>query len=138
MVILKSKIKKNKMNRTHVNIIKWYAIIIGTIIILTWVLILLNNNDFQEGIKELTFHLISEFIMAFTCITGGVLIHRKKITGCFIVFIGFGMLIYSTLNAGGYYLELGDYVMPFLMLFLFLTTVFLTFLLIEILSYENK
>jgi hypothetical protein len=122
----------------QIKILKWYCIAIGILIIVSWIFILFTKSELPEGNIELAFHLISEFIMAFACLFGGVLIHRKKKTGYLIVLIGFGMLIYSTLNAGGYYLEHGDYAVPLLMLLLFLTTLMLAFLLIKILSNENK
>jgi len=103
--------------------IRWYSLIIGTIIIITWIFILLNGG-LPEGKTELSFHISSEFLMAFLCIIGGVFIHKNRNKGFLFSLVGFAMIIYSTMNAVGYYFEHNNLIMVTLLSVIFLQTLF--------------
>ena len=51
-----------------INIVGHYTIFIGIAVIAMWTMILFTQNP-PEGRTELTFHLLSEFIMAFFMFT---------------------------------------------------------------------
>lgn len=119
------------MSKLKINIIKCYSISIGILIIISWISILLINNILPEGKIELTFHILSEFIMGIICLTGGIYIHFNRRYGFYLTLIAMGMLIYSTLNAAGYYLENNNSIISFLMSILFITTVLLIVVLIK-------
>ena len=79
-----------------------YSIILGAGIIGLWIMIL-STDGMPEGPVESTFHLISEFLMAAMCLAGGILSFFKFKTGRLIMIIAHGMVLYSVLNAAGYY-----------------------------------
>jgi hypothetical protein len=82
----------------------YYSIFIGIAVISMWTMILFTQNP-PEGKTELTFHLFSEFLMAVLCIFSGILILRNKAFGKSLNVLALGMVIYSVLNAAGYYGE---------------------------------
>ena len=82
-----------------------------------WLLIL-NNEKPPEGPVEMTFHLFSEFLMATICIVSGILLLKNNSMGKPINFIGLGMIIYSVLNAAGYYGERQNF--PMVVMFIIL------------------
>lgn len=84
-----------------------YMIAIGSAIIIVWSMIL-GFESLKEEKIEIIFHLISEFFTASVCIAGGLghLLDRKR--SKLIISFGLGALIYSVINASGYYLENGN------------------------------
>ena len=89
-------------------ILAYYSIFLGLSVIAMWIMILLNGS-LQEGNIELSFHLFSEFFMAFICVYSGILLLKQNQTGRLLNLTGLGMVIYSVLNAAGYYGERGDF-----------------------------
>ncbi len=85
-------------------IIGTYSLVIGICIIAMWLLIL-RGSSLPEGRMELSFHLSSEFLMATFCIVSGILVLRRRYPGRLLNMAALGMLIYSVLNAAGYYGE---------------------------------
>ncbi len=102
-------------------VIGYYSVIIGVSVIAMWVFILLNES-LPEGKTELTFHLFSEFMMAFCCLISGLFLLKKKLNGKLLNVLGLGMMIYSVLNAAGYYGERGDIPMMILFFGIFILT----------------
>jgi len=92
------------MIKRYIFWIKWYSLIIGILIILSWIFLLINGN-LPEGKAELSFHISSEFLMAFICVIGGCLLHKKIMIGVRFCLAGLSMIFYSTMNAIGYYIE---------------------------------
>ena len=82
--------------------IAYYSIFLGIAVLGMWIKILLLEK-IPEGRIELQFHLLSEFLMAIICIGGGICILLKKKFGLQLSLIGHSMIIYSVLNAAGYY-----------------------------------
>ena len=89
-------------------ILAYYSIFLGLSVIAMWIMIQLNGSP-QEGNIELSFHLFSEFFMAFICVYSGILLLKQNQTGRLLNLTGLGMVIYSVLNAAGYYGERGDF-----------------------------
>lgn len=85
-------------------LIAFYSIFIGVSVIAMWVLIL-STEVLPEGKTELSFHLISEFLMALICLISGIQILRRSRLGKLLNITGLGMVLYSVLNAAGYYGE---------------------------------
>lgn len=102
-------------------IVGYYSIFIGIAVITVWSLILLTQNP-TEGKTELTFHLLSEFIMAVLCIFSGILLLGNKPIGKFLNILALGMVIYSVLNAAGYYGENNEFQMMIIFIVLLLLT----------------
>lgn len=81
--------------------------VIGVAVIVMW-LVILNGPSLPETKTELSFHLASEFLMATLLIVSGILVLRRKHPGRLINMAALGMLIYSVLNAAGYYGDKGE------------------------------
>jgi hypothetical protein len=107
-----------------------YSIFIGMSVIGLWLMIL-NNQVLPEGRTELAFHLFSEFFMATICIAGGILLLRKNRVGKPFTIIGLSMVIYSVLNAAGYYAEKHEIPMAVMFIVLFLVTASALFLMLK-------
>lgn len=87
-----------------------YSIAVGIAVLLMWA-IMLSFRQLPEGKIELTFHLASEFLMAAMCLLGGLLLLNKKPAAKTINTLGLGLLLYSVLNASGYYAERNEFSM---------------------------
>ena len=92
------------MSKTINKISSIYSIILGTAILGMWIFFI-STGEINEGKSEISFHLLSEFLMALLCITGGILYFKKGIY--YVLIIANSMVIYSVLNAAGYYAEKG-------------------------------
>ena len=69
-----------------------------------WIFIL-KTQEIAEGQTEIIFHLISEFLMAAICLFSGIILLRKHKLARKLNMLGMGMVLYSVLNAAGYYAE---------------------------------
>lgn len=103
-------------------IIAYYSIFIGISVIAMWIMILLTQT-LPEGKTELSFHLFSEFLMAVLCLVSGILLLQNKPIGRLLNIIGSGMVIYSVLNAAGYYGERNETQMMIMFIVLFILTI---------------
>ena len=97
--------------------IYYYSIILGISIFTLWIMIL-TGEGMPEGRIESTFHLISEFIMASICIFGGILSLKGLKYSTPLLISGNAMVVYSVLNAAGYYGQNSGLVMtiPFIVM----------------------
>jgi glucan phosphoethanolaminetransferase (alkaline phosphatase superfamily) len=84
-----------------------YSVILGFSIVVLWIMIL-NGNSITEGKTEMSFHLFSEFLMAALCILSGFKILMKHRGAIPVNLVAHSMVIYSLLNAAGYYGERGE------------------------------
>ncbi|HUX95333.1 MAG TPA: hypothetical protein VMV47_06345 [Bacteroidales bacterium] len=119
------------MNRKLIAI---YSLILGFGITGLWVVII-RSGSIQEGKTEMIFHLFSEFLMAVLCILSGfkILMDHKSATD--VNLIAHGMVVYSVLNAAGYYSEKGESAM--VIMFILLLIISVTIILAHILPYWN-
>jgi hypothetical protein len=102
-------------------IVGYYSIFLGISIIAMWLAILTNEKP-PEGIIEMSFHLFSEFLMACICILSGILLIKNNLLGKLLNFLGLGMVLYSVVNAAGYYGQLDNRPMMILFMSLFILT----------------
>lgn len=103
-------------------IIAVYSLVIGISIIGLWVMLMLTG-EITEGKFEISFHITSEFIMAITLLIAGYGLLKGKIFARSVFLISNGMLIYSVLNAAGYYGESKDFIMMFMFLLILLISI---------------
>jgi hypothetical protein len=101
---MQTNIQVNDMKNRIIGI---YSLVLGIAIIGMW-LVILSGTTLPEGRTELSFHLASEFLMAAFCIVSGILVLRRKHPGRLFNMAALGMMIYSVLNAAGYYGERGE------------------------------
>jgi hypothetical protein len=87
-----------------------YSILIGVSVLSMWGLIILTDG-ITEGSIEISFHLVSEFSMAILLIISGIGLIMNKMYGKKLFLISNGMLIYSVLNAAGYYGQRNNFAM---------------------------
>lgn len=104
---------------------------LGASVIGMWLMIL-NTQTIPEGQTELGFHLFSEFLMATLCLVSGFLLLKEKSIAVPLNFIGLSMVIYSVLNAAGYYGEKGEIPMMIMFTVLFLMTTVALILLLRV------
>jgi hypothetical protein len=102
-------------------IIAYYSIFIGISVLAMWTMILLTETP-PEGKTELSFHLTSEFLMALLCLVSGLLMLKNKPASKLLNIMGLGMVIYSVLNAAGYYGEKNETPMMIMFIVLFILT----------------
>ena len=102
-------------------IISIYSIFIGVSIIGMW-LLLLSDNHVIEGKTAISFHLFSEFMAASLCIVGGVPMILGNGKAVPVNIAGLSMVIYSVLNAAGYYGEKNNFPLMIFFSFLFFTS----------------
>jgi len=99
--------------------------ILGAAVVVMWLMILFRQTV-GEGNTEMTFHLVSEFVMASICLGSGICLFRGKclLRGEWLTrgthpvnglrrailanLVGHSMVVYSVLNAAGYYAERGE------------------------------
>jgi len=112
------------MNR---KIVSYYSIFVGISVISMWTIILLKQ-EVPEGKIEMSYHLFSEFLMAVLCVVSGVLFLLNIRIAKLLNILALGMVIYSVLNAAGYYGEKGDIPMLVMFTILFLITAIAVFL----------
>jgi hypothetical protein len=89
----------------------FYSIIIGVSVLGMWSATLLTGG-ISEGPIEIAFHLASEFLMAILLLISGIALLRGKTYGEKAFLVSNGMLIYSVLNAAGYFWQRNDFIMP--------------------------
>ena len=97
-----------------------YTIIIGIAMLCMWVF-LLGKKEVPELTTKPTqiyFHLIAEFLTSVMLLIGGFGLFTNQSWGTVIFYISIGMVIYSTINAAGFYGQLKDWPM-FIMLIVF-------------------
>jgi len=97
-----------------------YTIIIGITMLGMWFLLLIKREvpDLKTKPTQIFFHLVAEFLTAVTLIIGGIGFIMNQPWGMAIFFIAIGMVIYSTINAAGFYGQLKDWPM-FIILIVF-------------------
>lgn len=97
-----------------------YTIIIGIAMLCMWVFLISKREVPELNTKptQITFHLIAEFMTSIILIIGGIGLILNQSWGVTIFFISIGMVIYSTINAAGFYGQLKDWPM-FIMLITF-------------------
>ncbi len=98
---------------------------LGVAVVMMWTMIL-SRETIQEGDTEMSFHLGSEFLMACLCVGSGICLIRgnclsrgawlsrgaKPVNGLrraiLANLVGHSMVVYSVINAAGFYAERGE------------------------------
>jgi hypothetical protein len=110
-----------------------YVIIIGIAMLCMWLLLLMKREvpDLKTKPTQIYFHLISEFLTSIILIIGGIGLIMNQFWGLAVFFIAIGMVIYSTINAAGFYGQLKDWPMFItLLVFTFISLLIMVLILI--------
>ncbi len=107
------------MNNKRIRIIGGYSLFLGFSVLIMWVMIL-KGGEVTEGKTEMTFHLVSEFLMALLCILSGLYLLGGQRKWMKVNMLAHAMVIYSVLNAAGYYGQKEELAMMLMFLVLFL------------------
>ncbi|MFX0082217.1 MAG: hypothetical protein ACFE94_10745 [Candidatus Hodarchaeota archaeon] len=84
---------------------------------------------------QISFHLVAEFLTSVMLIIGGFGLFTNQSWGMAMFYISIGMVIYSTINAAGFYGQLKDWPM-FIMLIVFTLVSLLIVALIILVEFE--
>lgn len=106
-----------------------YTIVIGVTMLGMWFLLLFKREvpDLKTKPTQIFFHLVAEFLTAIMLIIGGIGFLLNQPWGMALFFIAIGMVIYSTINAAGFYGQLKDWPMFItLMVFTIISLIFAT------------
>ncbi len=94
-----------------------YCFLIGLSVLSMWIVTILKEG-IAEGPIEISFHLASEFLMAILLLITGIGLLMGKTYAWKLFLVSNGMLIYSVLNAAGYFGQRGN--IPAMIMFLIL------------------
>lgn len=108
--------------KTMKKIIAVYSLMLGISVLAMWT-VLLTGGAVTQGTIETGFHLYAEFIMAVICIVSGGLMLANRPLSVETNIAGHAMVVYSVLNAAGYYGEKGNLTMMYVFLTLFVLSV---------------
>ena len=95
-----------------------YTIIIGIAMLCMWIFLLGKKEVPELTTKptQISFHLIAEFITSVMLLIGGIGLFANQSWGLVIFYISIGMIIYSSINAAGFYGQLKDWPMFIILL----------------------
>ncbi|MFX0028988.1 MAG: hypothetical protein ACFE8B_07255 [Candidatus Hermodarchaeota archaeon] len=125
---------KSKIIETIASI---YTIIIGIAMLCMWIFLLGKKEVPELATKptQISFHLIAEFLTSVMLVIGGIGLFTDQSWGITIFYISIGMVLYSTINAAGFYGQLKDWPM-FIMLLVFTMVSFLIVILLILVEYQ--
>jgi hypothetical protein len=107
-----------------------YSLVLGIAILGVWSVILIHG-EIPEGRTAFSFHLFSEILMALACMTAGILILKRHRFGRGVAIAAHAMVLYSVLNASGYYAQRGERMLPVIFVILFLISTISIIILIK-------
>lgn len=112
--------------RKPLKLIGGYSVFLGLSVIVMWIQIIMNES-IPEGKTEMSFHLFSEFLMALLCLLSGFLLIKQKPKGQITNATAHAMVIYSLINAMGYYAERNEKSMVVLFIILAFLSIIILF-----------
>jgi len=95
-----------------------YTIIIGIAMLSMWIFLLGKREVPELATKptQISFHLVAEFLTSIMLVIGGIGMFSNQSWGYIIFYISIGMMIYSSINAAGFYGQLKDWPMFIILL----------------------
>lgn len=104
-----------------------YAILVGISIIGLWLMLFSTGQipELETKLFDISLHIISELILAITLILSGIALLRQSRWSEKLFLLSMGLLIYSVINAAGYYGQDGNWAM--VLMFAGLLTIALIF-----------
>ena len=105
-----------------------FSIIIGVSIISLWIMLYLSNQipELKTEPVNITLHIFSEILLAIILIIASIQLINKSRNSEKTFLISMGLLLYSVINAAGYYGQNENWVMVVLFSLLFIfSTIFI-------------
>lgn len=89
----------------------WSALVIGTTMLAQWVFFIVAGQvpEFETEPIAIVFHLVAEFATAGALLVSGILLLRRARHAVELALVAFGMLVYTSVNAPGYFAQLGEW-----------------------------
>ena len=90
-----------------------YSIVVGISILALWIMLFLTGQipELETELFRISFHIFSELLLAIILVISGIGLLRKSKTAEKLFLLAMGLLLYSVINAAGYYGQNGDYTM---------------------------
>lgn len=87
-----------------------YSIFVGAVVVGLWAFLLLTGQVEEIATEPASIyaHILAELTMAALLIVSGYGLLKNLIWSSQIFFVAAGLLIYSTINSSGYYMEIGN------------------------------
>jgi len=103
-----------------------YSLIIGTSIIALWIMLFTTGQipELKTEPINIMIHVISEVLTAVMLIITGIAIIKKSKIAPKLFCVASGMLLYSVINAAGYYGQNGDTAMIIMFAVIFICTTY--------------
>jgi len=112
----------------------WYSLIVGFLMLGQWGFFIASGNvpEFQTEPIRIIFHLAAEAATAFTLITAGISLLKRRHWASKVGLVAHGMLVYTLIVSPGYFAQKDQW--PFVVIFgaLLILTVVSTALLFRI------
>ena len=86
------------------NLTTYYALFIGTTLVIIRLLIYLGGNLYQSA-AEVLYHMLPELTIALFCFAGGILMLAKRKRGKIYTLAGIAMSLYSALFSASHYVN---------------------------------
>lgn len=102
-------------------IIAYYSIFLFVSVTGYWILTL-SGKAYPEGKIEISFHVFSELLMASICLVSGILLLMNNKISRKLNIAGLSMILYSVLNAAGYFGERNELILTGMFIALFVIT----------------
>lgn len=89
----------------------WYATVAGVLIFIHWGFFLFTANvpELETMPFQISAHLAAEFATAIVLIGSGLAVLKNRAWAPKAYFVASGMLIYTVINSGGHFAQLGKW-----------------------------
>lgn len=90
-----------------------FSVIIGFSILALWFMLFFTDQipELKTELFRISFHIFSELLLAVTLIISGIGLLRKSKIAEKLFSLAMGLLLYSVINAAGYYGQNGNWIM---------------------------
>jgi|SRR6056297_544002 len=90
-----------------------FSVIIGFSILALWIMLFLTDQipEIDTELFRISFHIFSELLLAIILIISGIGLLRKSKRAEKLFLVAMGLLLYSVINAAGYYGQNGNWIM---------------------------
>lgn len=90
-----------------------FTLAVGVLMIVQWSLSLVTHKvpELSTQPRQITFHLVAEFLTAVFLIFAGIALLARSLVGYPVALLALGMLLYTLINSPGYFAQKGQWAM---------------------------